>query len=191
MVWGTWNYFCPAPIQGVIFPSVTAARFIIPNSYWDFALGTGWIPISLMCKHCGCIKCEVWTHLADWDKSFLCDGLTEMVLQRVNQLTNYYGQESHCHRQWERRVAFICLNRQILDIWRVWHRLYSSELLYLLTLCPVSASLATWTSCCVIQSIILCIEFCLLWKLHGEHYPLLSYMENANNEIKCSGFFLH
>lgn len=89
------------------------------------------------------------------------------------------------------RVASIYLNRQILDVWRVWHRLCSSELLHILTLCPVSASLATWTSCCVIQSIVLRIDFCLLWKLHGEHYPPLSYMENANNEIQCSGFFLH
>lgn len=59
----------------------------------------------------------------------------EMVLGRANQLTDCYGQESHCHRQWERRVASICLNRQILDTWRVGHRLCSSELLTILTLC--------------------------------------------------------
>lgn len=30
-------------------------------------------------------------------------------------------------QEWERRVASICLNRQILDTWRVWHRLCSSD----------------------------------------------------------------
>lgn len=149
------------------------------------------MPISLVCRHCGCMKCEVQTHLADWEKSILHDGLTEMVLGKVNQLTNCCGQESRCHTQWERRVASICLNRQILDTWRAWHRLCSSELLHILTLCPVSASLATRTSFCVIQSIMLCIDICFLWKLQGEDYPLLSYMENANNEIECSVFFFH
>lgn len=137
------------------------------------------------------MKCEIWAHPSDWDKFFLRHRFTEMVLGKVNPSTSWFEQESHCLGQWEIRVASCCQNRQILETQRVWHRLCRSELLLFLTLCPLSACLATRTFLWVIRSVILWTDIYLLWKLQGEDNPLPSSMENTNNEIGCSQSSLH